>query len=1248
MRILAIRGKNLASLAGGFEVDFTRPPLDNAGLFAISGPTGSGKSTLLDALCLALYGDTPRLTQAGKTQIPDGDSEQVTTSDPRTLLRRGKGEGFAEVDFVGLDGVAYRARWSVRRARGRSDGRLQAAETQLTRVADGQPAAGALKTEVYAAIERLLGLSFAQFTRAVLLAQNDFAAFLKADDHERAELLQTLTGTELFERLSMRVYERCAQEKARLADLQRQLESDPPLADEARQQLSADLAAARTRAQTSQARKAELEAALLWHRTAADLADACRQAQLAADQARLAGEAAAARRDRLARVEAVAPARPLVAEAERLKVEMERATVEREELATKRESAQRALATAEAARTEAATALAAARHAQEAAQPDLEAARGLDAAIATLSPQAQEAQRALDAAQLERAKQETAKAELEHRRAATAQELAAAQEWQAKNTALEALAAGWERWDTLLDQAEKAFARERAALAELAQHQTAEQAARQKESGGAETLAQREREREAAETALRSAQATLAGFDAEGLSRGKAAAETLRQLLQEARARRDSLQERQRERAEAAREEETAARLRAEAETAREALAARRPELEGRVRQAQRALDLARAACNEAVEALRAGLAAEAPCPVCGATEHPYATTAAGHRLHELLQNHQADYDTLAAELAALHRDEAGHEARLAEQARQAAALAQRLAELRRRGAEADRLWQECARHSDLAPGLAVLDETAVDGWLAERVAAEEARAKDLAQQESALAQARTAADTAQAALNAAVRAEQQARATLAEARDVLNRIHLAVQAAQQEAAEGARIVAESLAQLDSVVAQADWRTTWQSDPPACRRALHEQARAWRDRQAQAEQHTQALRDLAAKIEATAALLTRAREAEQQRQGAWQSLDANIGARREARSRLLGGDPVATVIARLAAAVAVAEKTTAAREEQLAASATVATQTATAHEVAAKTLENLQNQRREAEAELTAWVRDFDLRQHLPLADGELAALLALDSEWLAGERKALSSLERDITAAQARLKERQTQQEAHAAKAPAGGDAEETARALAEADTVLQEQNRQVFDREVALRQDDQRCEKAVTLTETLRAQAAKADTWGKLNEVVGSADGRKFRRIAQQFTLDVLLGYANRHLADLSRRYRLERLPDSLTLLVIDQDLGDERRSVYSLSGGESFLVSLALALGLASLSSHKVRVESLFIDEGFGSLDADTLAVAMDALDNLQTQGRKVGVISHVQEMAERIGVQIQVLPQSGGQSRLRVAG
>ena len=112
------------------------------------------------------------------------------------------------------------------------------------------------------------------------------------------------------------------------------------------------------------------------------------------------------------------------------------------------------------------------------------------------------------------------------------------------------------------------------------------------------------------------------------------------------------------------------------------------------------------------------------------------------------------------------------------------------------------------------------------------------------------------------------------------------------------------------------------------------------------------------------------------------------------------------------------------------------------------------------------------------------------------------------------------------------------------------------------------------------------------------------------------------------------------------SLALMVRDQDMGGEIRSVNSLSGGESFLVSLALALGLASLSSNRVKVESLFIDEGFGSLDSDTLGVAMDALDALQSLGRKVGVISHVQEMTERISTKVLVRPAGGGSSAVTV--
>jgi exonuclease SbcC len=243
-------------------------------------------------------------------------------------------------------------------------------------------------------------------------------------------------------------------------------------------------------------------------------------------------------------------------------------------------------------------------------------------------------------------------------------------------------------------------------------------------------------------------------------------------------------------------------------------------------------------------------------------------------------------------------------------------------------------------------------------------------------------------------------------------------------------------------------------------------------------------------------------------------------------------------------------------------------------------------------------------------------------------------------------------LAERRAQREQHQLAAPPDADAgvEPVGAAL---EAVLAER-KAAHDlaaglRLAAARDDERRTIGAAVLAEIDKQQVAER-RWGKLSELIGSQDGKKFRNYAQQFTLDVLLGYANRHLAELARRYRLERIVNqggpSLGLMVRDQDMGGEVRGVNSLSGGESFLVSLALALGLASLSSNRVRVESLFIDEGFGSLDSETLRVAMDALDGLQSMGRKVGVISHVQEMTERIATRIIVQPSGGGSSSVTV--
>lgn len=140
------------------------------------------------------------------------------------------------------------------------------------------------------------------------------------------------------------------------------------------------------------------------------------------------------------------------------------------------------------------------------------------------------------------------------------------------------------------------------------------------------------------------------------------------------------------------------------------------------------------------------------------------------------------------------------------------------------------------------------------------------------------------------------------------------------------------------------------------------------------------------------------------------------------------------------------------------------------------------------------------------------------------------------------------------------------------------------------------------------------LADKSLSAERWAKLNKLIGSADGAKFKVIAQSYTLNLLLWHANKHLSYLSKRYKLQQVPETLGLQVIDLDMCDEVRTVYSLSGGESFLISLALALGLSSLSSNNLTVESLFIDEGFGSLDADSLRTAMEALEQLQMQGRR----------------------------------
>ncbi len=273
----------------------------------------------------------------------------------------------------------------------------------------------------------------------------------------------------------------------------------------------------------------------------------------------------------------------------------------------------------------------------------------------------------------------------------------------------------------------------------------------------------------------------------------------------------------------------------------------------------------------------------------------------------------------------------------------------------------------------------------------------------------------------------------------------------------------------------------------------------------------------------------------------------------------------------------------------------------------------------------------------------------ELRRLLAYGEEWLAAAQAARERLERARHGAETVLTERRRRLVEHRATGqPALPEAEVgPAVAAREAEAEALEGERRAVAQRLAL--DEAKRGEAGDLRPQVDAQAETARLWGELSALIGSADGKKFRTFAQSLTLDVLLAHANGHLAGLAPRYRLQRVPGSdLDLQVVDQDMGDEVRSVNSLSGGEGFLVSLALALGLSSLSARDIRVDSLFVDEGFGTLDPDTLDVAMATLDALQAAGRKVGIISHVPGLAERIGARVEVTPLGSGRSRVAVIG
>ncbi|KQP47020.1 AAA family ATPase [Methylobacterium sp. Leaf106] len=1243
MRILAIRGENLASLAAPFSVDLSGGPIGATGIFAITGETGAGKSTILDALCLALYGRYPRVATGGRERAPDPGGDPITIGDERAILRRGATEGFAEVDFIGRDGQGYCARWSVYRARGKANGRLQNKTRSLTRLADGSSVGDSKAGLVDAAICELTDLTFDQFRRTVLLAQGEFDAFLLAAEGERAELLEKITGTAIYSEISKRIHAGAEAQRAAVKELEAHRDAVGLLDEAARAEKHAERARLQAEVAELSGQLADLNASLAHARRIADTRGLVSAAESRLTVARQALETHRPDSLRLAELDAVEPLREPARNAARAERDLAATEAALALALTTRGEAEARAGAAREAHDAAATADEASEIGFKAFGPVWTRAAELDTRIAEAATESAHATEAATAAE---AKALDARTALEALDAG----LAAAEAARAEVAARFAADTGGAFLVGRTEEAEQLFAKRATLSAELAEAKATLRAATDEAARRSAAIATGDRAIAQAKAARTQAAEHRAGLAAaldeigEGAARARLGtidrlAEHLREALPLARGHAEAslAMERASMEAEAARRAEEAARLSGEEAAARQARA-----VERRAAVAPLA-ELAEEAVSQQAAHLRSLLVEDQPCPVCGATDHPHARNQDGLGLvAEALKAQRAEQDAAIAAARDALAEAASAGATAGARARNAEQVVAAARETQGRAA---------AAYADLRPQLlATQGEAGVDGTIPERLDAEtapalaglvEALKRDRAPLLSALERAgtlRTEIDALAARIEAGageIEAAEHARAAEREALRLAeltaNGETVRVSGHTERVVSLGREIAPYLAGAGLSLADLE------RDGAGAAERVAEVAAAHRALDRHREKLEREAQSLASRRAGAAEALgfTRAAADAAGREALARS-DKLAGLRAE-RAPLLGGEETGAHRTRINDARKRARDALKQAEEARAAAQAALASAVTAAEHGAAARDAARRQREEADVAFLAACA--------PRGVEAVREALTLPPEIRASLRQAVDARMAEAREAETALATRRADLalllDAPEIDAPA---TQAAASGLAETITAHQQGLGAIT---ADLQRDDAARERAAGLEATIAGARADYAVWEAVNEAVGSASGVKFRLFAQGVTLEHLVRLANEHLLALSPRYRLVRGdPANLSLHVVDRDMGEEVRATRSLSGGERFLVSLALALALSGLEGRDSFVDTLFIDEGFGSLDAETLDLAVDALETLQGRGRKVGVITHVAAMIERIAVQVRVEKRGNGRSVVSV--
>lgn len=1219
MRIMRLRFRNLNSLAGDWDIDFTHPAYVSSGIFAITGPTGAGKTTILDGICLSLYGQTPRLNK-----ITQSENE---------IMSRQTGDCSAEVEFETGKG-RFRCHWSQHRSRKQADGQLQAPKHEISDAVSGSILESKLKA-VAAKVEEVTGMDFDRFTRSMLLAQGGFDAFLQAPPDKRAPILEQITGTEIYSRISMKVHELTSEERRKLEAIRADLNGMQLLSPEEETGLRNEMDE-REREEIGLTAVAHgLREQKIWLERIVALEAELEQIEQTWRSFEVKKESGAHELEQLAN-----GSQALVLEGDYVNLDGIRKQQEAEqaELA----SACERLPKAQQARQDAADLL-------EKAEACLQNSRTEQAREAELIRKTRELDVKLDEArsriqgletdtgnirkQRDDYRSEITKCDDQLRTAAAALQTVEALlvEHQADSDLVGALTGIEQQVKTFKLLGGQCSERRKQLDRQADGYRNAEQAQQQAEAAWQETVKavattkdQLGKVHAERETLLQGRELLAWRSEAEELVARQNRLGTLHESVVRVDAtnnRLKALKLRQEtlgtSRLELSRQEET---LTGECGLRDEMVL----QLQDKVVLLNRVRDL---------EAERTQLVDGAPCPLCGATEHPYA------------------FSNVPCP------DKAQQELELARKT--AKESIERLSGMRTELAGVMKELEQAERERNEYQGILERDEVFCAAVIAElELSAESAAGADAIHAEAescrdALAKCRSIIDGVERKdleERGAKSAFDKARDELAAQDKARHAATLGLEAAVKERDRLEREYAvlqddldRALAEVERAVEPYGHKEISLQNVEEMLAALTKLRTAYRERLQEKESLAKRLADLGSDMQKQQALLAEAERNLAEREKLLSESLAQKADLAGQRQEFFGDRNPDSEEKRLADALKESGERRDAAWQDL-------------NRLQAE-LAGLEEGIRKQSTSITARKTELDelelaLQRRMTEAGfvDEAAFLQArLSQERLDDLSRLLDALRQEEMEIQARRLDRAATLQMERDKKLT----EKTLDQIHEENAIFTMQLSELQKMLGALGQKlQQHIDQQQLQQNRLHAaltQKKECARWERLHELIGSADGKKFRNFAQGLTFELMVAHANRQLQKMSDRYILVRdNEEPLELNVIDNYQAGEIRSTKNLSGGESFIVSLALALGLSNMASRNVRVDSLFLDEGFGTLDEDALETALETLSGLQQDGKLIGIISHVPALKERIGTQIQVEAGSAGRSSLSGPG